>query len=45
MVLDITFFPADSSRADLNYLLDFVQEIYEKGHIDSVTLVDTFGVL
>ncbi|MDR1550556.1 MAG: hypothetical protein LBT06_18490 [Hungatella sp.] len=45
MGLDITFFPADSSRADLNYLLDFVQEIYEKGHIDSVTLVDTFGVL
>lgn len=43
--LYVTFFPADGSRAEMNYLLDFVQDIYENGHIDSVTLVDTFGVL
>lgn len=43
--LKVTFFPADGSRADLNYLLDFINEVKEGGHIDSVTLVDTFGVL
>lgn len=45
MGLKITFFPADSSRADMGFLLDFVHQIREKGHIDSLTLVDTFGVL
>lgn len=43
--LKVTFFPADGSRADLDYLLNFIGEVKEKGHIDSVTLVDTFGVL
>lgn len=43
--LKVTFFPADGSRADLDYLLNFVDEVKEKGHIDSVALVDTFGVL
>jgi len=39
----VTFFPADGSRAELNYLLDFVQAVAEGGHIDSLALVDTFG--
>lgn len=43
MGLYVTFFPADGSRADLNYLLDFVQAVAEGGHIDSLALVDTFG--
>lgn len=41
--LFVTFFPADGSRAELNYLLDFVQAVAEGGHIDSLALVDTFG--
>ena len=39
----VTFFPADGSRAEMNYLLDFVQAVAEGGHIDSLALVDTFG--
>lgn len=43
--LKVTFFPADSSRADMNFLMDTVQAIAEGGHMDSLALVDTFGVL
>ncbi|MDR0562769.1 MAG: hypothetical protein LBG73_08800 [Spirochaetaceae bacterium] len=43
--LKVTFFPADSSRADLGFLFDLVHTVKEEGHIDSLTLVDTFGVL
>jgi len=40
----VTFFPADSSRADLNFLLNTLQGILDAGgHMDSITLVDTFG--
>lgn len=42
--LKVTFFPADSSRADINFLMDTVSAIAEKGHMDSLALVDTFGV-
>ena len=41
--LYVTFFPADSSRASLDFLLDTLQAIKEGGHMDSVALVDTFG--
>lgn len=41
--LFVTFFPADGSRAEMNYFLDFVQAVAERGHIDSLALVDTFG--
>jgi isopropylmalate/homocitrate/citramalate synthase len=41
--LYVTFFPADSSRAGENFLLDTLQAIEEKGHMDAVALVDTFG--
>lgn len=44
MGLFVTYFPADSSRADLNFLLDFIQQVKEEGHMDSLALVDTFGV-
>ncbi len=43
MGLKVTFFPADGSRADINFLLDTLQAIKEGGHMDAVTLVDTFG--
>lgn len=41
--LFVTFFPADSSRASLDFLMDSVQQISEGGHMDSLALVDTFG--
>lgn len=43
--LKVTFFPADGSRASLDYLLNFIGDVKRDGHIDAVTLVDTFGVL
>ncbi|MDT2760381.1 LeuA family protein [Enterococcus xiangfangensis] len=42
--LKVTFFPADGSRADIEFLLKLVGEVYRNGHIDSLALVDTFGV-
>lgn len=44
MDLKVTFFPADSSRSDLDYLIHLVASVLEGGHIDSLALVDTFGV-
>ena len=39
----VSFFPADSSRADIDYLLDMIDQIRTEGHMDSLVLVDTFG--
>lgn len=41
--LYVTFFPADSSRASLDFLIDAVHQISEGGHMDALALVDTFG--
>ena len=41
--LYVTFFPADSSRAGLDFLIDAVHQISEAGHMDALALVDTFG--
>ncbi|MGQ9648058.1 MAG: LeuA family protein [Thermodesulfobacteriota bacterium] len=41
--LYVTFFPADSSRAEIEYLLDLIDQVRSRGHMDSVVLVDTFG--
>jgi isopropylmalate/homocitrate/citramalate synthase len=41
--LYVTFFPADSSRASLDFLIDAVHQISEAGHMDALALVDTFG--
>jgi isopropylmalate/homocitrate/citramalate synthase len=41
--LRVSFFPADSSRADIEYLLDMIDQVKTKGYMDSVVLVDTFG--
>ena len=44
MGLYVTYFPADSSRAEFDFLLDIIKHVYEEGHMDSVALVDTMGV-
>ncbi|MCL1995860.1 MAG: pyruvate carboxyltransferase [Defluviitaleaceae bacterium] len=42
--LEVVFFPADGSRASIDFLMDTVEKIVEGGgHMDSLTLVDTFG--
>lgn len=44
--LDIIFFPADSSRASMEFLISAVTNITTQGgHMDSLALVDTFGAL
>jgi isopropylmalate/homocitrate/citramalate synthase len=43
MGMKVTFFPADGSRASLDFLLDTLSAIKEGGHVDAITLVDTFG--
>lgn len=44
MGLYVTFFPADGSRADLDFLLNTLEAIVDGGgHMDSIALVDTFG--
>lgn len=43
--LYVSFFPIDSSRADITTFLDLIQTIERDGHMDALALVDTFGVL
>lgn len=44
--LKVLFFPADGSRASMDFLMDTVQAIVDGGgHMDSLALVDTFGAL
>jgi isopropylmalate/homocitrate/citramalate synthase len=43
MGLYVTLFPADGSRARLDYLIEFADKVSKEGHIDSLALVDTFG--
>lgn len=39
------FFPIDSSRAEINWFLDLIEQIATEGHMDALAVVDTFGVL
>ena len=39
----VSFFPADSSRAEIPYLLDMIDQVKTQGAMDSLVLVDTFG--
>jgi len=42
--LSVTFFPADGSRADLDFLCNTLNAIINGGgYVDSIVLVDTFG--
>ncbi|MDR0886933.1 MAG: pyruvate carboxyltransferase [Clostridiales Family XIII bacterium] len=44
--LKVLFFPADSSRASMDFLMDTISAIIDGGgHMDSLALVDTFGAL
>jgi len=38
------FFPVDGTREDINWFLDHIEYIATEGHMDALTLVDTFGV-
>ncbi|MFN7996511.1 MAG: hypothetical protein U0Q18_23065 [Bryobacteraceae bacterium] len=37
------FFTIDSTRSDLNRYMDLIEEVATKGHMDSLTLADSFG--
>jgi isopropylmalate/homocitrate/citramalate synthase len=43
--LKVAFFPVDASRADLSEFLQLIRRVSTEGHMDSLGLVDTFGVL
>jgi isopropylmalate/homocitrate/citramalate synthase len=45
MGLYTVFFTIDATRADMNWFLDLIQKVATEGHMDALTLVDTFGVL
>lgn len=42
--LKVVFFPIDFTRADIDWVLDLITRVAEEGHMDSLALVDTFGV-
>jgi isopropylmalate/homocitrate/citramalate synthase len=42
--LRVSFFPIDATRAGMVELLSDLQTVAEQGHVDTVGLVDTFGV-
>lgn len=42
--LHVTFFTIDSTRADLDWWIKIIKNVANKGHMDSLALVDTFGV-
>ena len=39
------FFTIDATRADMNWYLNLIDRVATEGHMDALTLVDTFGVL
>jgi len=43
--LEVVFFPIDFSRAEINWVLDLISRVANEGHMDALSLVDTFGVL
>ena len=43
--LEVVFFPIDFSRAEINWVLDLISRVAKEGHMDALSLVDTFGVL
>lgn len=38
-------FPMDATRADMKWFFSFVEKVIRNGHVDALTLLDTFGVL
>src|SRR6266852_5829463 len=43
--LEVVFFPIDFSRAEIDWVLDLITRVGNEGHMDALSLVDTFGVL
>lgn len=43
--LKVSFFPIDATRAGTVQLLEDLKRVATEGHVDSVGLVDTFGVI
>jgi isopropylmalate/homocitrate/citramalate synthase len=43
--LYVVFFPIDSTRTEMNWYLDLIQQVADNGHMDALALVDTAGVL
>jgi isopropylmalate/homocitrate/citramalate synthase len=43
--LEVVFFPIDFSRAEMGWVLDLITKVATQGHMDALSLVDTFGVL
>jgi isopropylmalate/homocitrate/citramalate synthase len=39
-----TFFTIDATREDLDWLIDFIDDVATQGHMDALVLVDTMGV-
>lgn len=42
--LHVAFFTIDGTRTDLNWWISLVGKVAKEGHMDSLVLVDTFGV-
>lgn len=42
--LRVVFFPIDFTRAAIDWVLDLITRVAQEGHMDSLALVDTFGV-
>jgi len=42
--LHVAFFTIDATRADLDWWFRIINNVASKGHMDSLVLVDTFGV-
>ena len=42
--LHVAFFTIDSTRADLDWWFRIINNVKDNGHMDSLVLVDTFGV-
>ena len=40
-----TYFTIDGSRADIDYYFNFVEKVAKDGHMDALTIVDTFSGL
>jgi isopropylmalate/homocitrate/citramalate synthase len=40
-----TFFTIDATRADMTWYLNLIEKVAKEGHMDALSLVDTFGVL
>ena len=43
--LKVSFFPIDATRAGIVEYLDMIERVATEGHVDSIGLVDTFGVI